>query len=111
MNQAFDWLTTGPGRRWLVMRQSDSAQLSFNSQFREQSLARANLPVSDATSSEVLLASNRLLPAETNQNPLESVVFSRAPSPRHRLDANLNDQLDVLGREVRDLDGDVVSSV
>jgi 4-amino-4-deoxy-L-arabinose transferase-like glycosyltransferase len=108
-NQAFDWLTTGPGRRWLVMRQSDLAQL--NSQFREQSPARANLPVLDATSSEVLLASNRLLPAETNQNPLESVVFSRAPSPRHRLDANLNDQLDVLGWEVRDLDGDVVSSV
>jgi hypothetical protein len=108
-SDAFDWLMSGPGRRWLVMRQSDLATL--NAEFRGQSPEHANLPVLDATSSEVLLASNRLAPEETNQNPLEGVVLSRAPAPRHRLDANLGDQLDVLGWEVRDLQGNVMSSV
>jgi hypothetical protein len=108
-SDAFDWLMSGAGRRWLVMRQSDLATL--NAEFRGQSPERENLPVLDATSSEVLLASNRLAPGETNQNPLEGVVLSRAPAPRRRLDANLGDQLDVLGWEVRDLEGNVMSSV
>ncbi len=73
-NEAFDWLMAGPGRRWLVIRQNDLAVL--NAGFRAQSPEHGNLPVLDATSSEVLLASNRLAPGETNQNPLEGVVLS-----------------------------------
>jgi hypothetical protein len=106
---AFDWLTSGPGRRWLVIRESDLGTL--NAEFRERSPERRNLPVLDATSSEVFLVSNRLAPGEKNKNPLEGVVLSRAPTPRNRLDVGLGDQLDVLGWEVRDLDGNVMSSV
>lgn len=108
-NAGFEWLMNGSERRWLVIRQSDLAPL--NARYREKSASRANLPVLDATSSELLLVSNQLGPGETNQNPLEGVVLSSAPSPRVRLDANLNGQLDVLGWEVRDAKGDVVSSV
>jgi len=105
---AFDWLFEPSARRWLVLK-ADTLN-GLNSRYR--SLGKnANLPILDGRSSEVLLASNRLLPGEHSQNPLDRYLLDRAPHPTHPLDACLGDELDVLGWDVTDLDGTPVRSV
>jgi hypothetical protein len=102
--RAFDWLTEGgPTRRWLVIR--SDALAGLNSRYRGHVEPRRNLPVLDGRSSEILLASDRLLPGEVNQNPLERYLPSAEPKPAHPLDANLGDQLDVLGWDLFDSEG------
>jgi 4-amino-4-deoxy-L-arabinose transferase-like glycosyltransferase len=107
--QASKWLLEPGSRRWLVLKADALAGL--NSRYRARAAKPANLPILDGRSSEILLASNRLLPGETSQNPLDRYVLSREPTPSHLLDANLGDQLDVLGWDVTDLDGTPVSSI
>ena len=105
---AFDWLFEPSARRWLVLK-SDTLN-GLNSRYR--SLGKnANLPILDGRSSEVLLASNRLLPGEHNQNPLDRYLLDRPPHPTHPLDACLGGQIDVLGWDVTNLDGEPVRSV
>jgi 4-amino-4-deoxy-L-arabinose transferase-like glycosyltransferase len=107
-DKAEAWLFAPGARRWLMVRAD--ALGGLNSRYR--SLFHAgNLPILDARSSEILLASNQLRPGETNENPLEPYVLDRAPRPGHPLDANLGDVLDVLGWDVMDLDGHPVPSI
>lgn len=94
-------------RRWLVFGAKDLGTL--NQLYRQSSNPPSNLPVLDAISSEVLLASNQLLPGETNQNPLASWITSERPSPARPLDVNLNGQLLCLGWAVTDRGGAPVS--
>jgi hypothetical protein len=102
--RAFDWLMDGGApRRWLVIR--SDALAGLNSRYRGRVEPRRNLPVLDGRSSEILLASDRLLPGEVNQNPLERYLLPVEPKPAHPLDANLGDQLDVLGWDLFDADG------
>lgn len=108
-SSAFNWLTEGSDRRWLVVRSGDLPQL--NSLHRSLPSAPGNVPVLDARSSEILLLSNRLAPGEKNQNPFAAWVLDQAPSPAVRMDANLGGQLDVLGWEVTDPSGRVVDGV
>ncbi len=105
---AFDWLIAGSERRWLVIRQSDLPLL--NSLYRARNDESFNLPVLDARSSEILLVSSQL-GAARNDNPLSGLVLEQAPQPRHPLDANLDDKLDVLGWDTLAEDGRAVSSV
>lgn len=105
---AFDWLM-GVGRRWLVIRSTDLAQL--NSLYRARAKMPRNVPVLDARSSEILLVSNRLEPSERNENPFEGVILDAPPSPAHRLDVDLGGQLQVLGWSVTTSSGALVSSV
>jgi hypothetical protein len=108
--RAFDWMTEeGPTRRWLVIRAD--ALGGMNSRYRGHTEPRRNLPVLDGRSSEILLASDRLLPGEVNQNPLERYLPSVEPKPVHPLDANLGDQLDVFGWDLFDTDGRPVSGI
>ena len=109
VDSAYEWLVPAPARRWLVLK-SDSLN-GLNSRYRARSGKPGNLPILDGRSSEVLLASNRLLPGEQSQNPLDRYLLARAPSPTHPLDANLGEQLDVLGWDVTDLDGQPVRAV
>jgi len=105
---AFAWLTAEPAqRRWLVVRKGDLAQL--NAQFR--GARQQNLPVVDARSSEILLASSELRPGEPDENPLSLLVGSRAPRPQHPLHAVLDDKLEVLGWSIRGSDGSLEASV
>ncbi|HXK17033.1 MAG TPA: hypothetical protein VNG33_04495, partial [Polyangiaceae bacterium] len=105
---AFAWLTAKrQERRWLVIRKADLAQL--NSQYRE--LRQQNLPIVDARSSEILLASSALAPGEPDANPLSVVVSSRAPTPQHPLHAVLDEKLEVLGWSVRNSAGELEGSV
>jgi hypothetical protein len=106
---AYRWLMQPGERRWLVLRADALAGL--NSRHRARTDPRRNLAILDAHSSEIMLASNRLLPGESSQNPLDRFLLAAEPRPRHVLDANLGDQLDVLGWDVTDLDGRSVDAV
>ena len=105
---AFDWLMEGEERRWLAIRQADLGPL--NALYRTRQNPPRNLPVLDNSSSEIALVSNRL-GGLTNENPLAEYVLERAPTPKHLLDANLGDKLDVLGWDTLDLDGHPVDAV
>ena len=104
--QAFGWLTEGIDRRWLITKADDLPKL--NSLHREK-LGR-NLSVLDARSSQIMLVSNQL-GGLRNDNPLGAIVLDDPPPPAMPLDVGLEDQLDIVGWEIRDLDGVVVDSV
>jgi 4-amino-4-deoxy-L-arabinose transferase-like glycosyltransferase len=106
---AYRWLLEPGGRRFLVLRSDGLA--SLNSRFRSRVSGRSNVPVLDAHSSEILLASNQLRPGEKSENPLDAYLLGAEPQPTRRLDANLGGQLDVLGWDVTDLDDRPVKDV
>ncbi len=108
--QAFGWLIEPTERRRFVVVPA-AALGGMNSLYRGSSRPRTNLPVLDGRSSEIVLASNRLLAGEQNENPLDRYLPSREPRPGHKLDANLGNQLDVLGWDLFDLEGRPVASV
>ncbi|WP_437275699.1 glycosyltransferase family 39 protein [Sorangium sp. So ce375] len=116
---AFDWLTaTGSSadgaaapvaptaRRWLVVKSDDLPRL--NSLFRKR--YGRNLPVLDGRSSQILLASNEL-GGRPNESWLGRVVLDEPPAPANPTEAMFEDQLEVLGWELTDDDGEKVSSV
>jgi hypothetical protein len=108
--KAFDWmLEFGPTRRWLVLPSDSLAQL--NSRYRGAVEPRRNLPVLDGRSSEILLASDRLLAGEVSQNPFDRYLPPAEPKPAHSLDANLGDQLDVLGWDLFDAEGNPIDAI
>ncbi|MCL2725602.1 MAG: glycosyltransferase family 39 protein [Polyangiaceae bacterium] len=108
-NAAYDWLMASEpaSRRFLAARSEELARL--NRGHRERS--RQNLPVVDARSSQILLVTSSLRPGEKNENPLERIVLSKAPTPQHKLDVNLDDKLAVLGYDVADANGRHVESI
>jgi hypothetical protein len=106
--QAHQWLFEG-GRRWLAVRAEELPAL--NALFRARSLASGsfltpdhNLPILDGHSGRVLLASNEL-GGRPNQNPLAQFFSREAPSPRHVVEANLDDTLEALGWDVFEASG------
>ncbi|HEX6764093.1 MAG TPA: hypothetical protein VF103_01420, partial [Polyangiaceae bacterium] len=101
--EAYRWLLEPGGRRFLVLRADGLA--SLNARYRSQVSRTSNLPVLDARTSEILLASNQLRRGERSENPLDEYLLGAAPRPTHPVDANLGDQLDILGWDVTDLDG------
>jgi hypothetical protein len=110
LEAAFAWLDAGGDaavRRWLLVRSEELPRL--NSLFRERH-AR-NLPILDARSSELLLASNRRLPHEPDASPLAGVVLDAPPAPQHPLHAVLGKKLEVLGWSVSAATGEPVLRV
>ncbi|HVY49333.1 MAG TPA: hypothetical protein VHB21_25755, partial [Minicystis sp.] len=104
---AFEWLTEEPNaRRFLVFKAEDLPRL--NSLFRKAT--GKNVPVIDARSSQILLASNRL-DGSKNENPLADVVLDDPPAPAHPVDASFEDQIDALGWDVLDANGKKVDVV
>ncbi|WP_437478846.1 glycosyltransferase family 39 protein [Sorangium sp. So ce1014] len=115
--QAFAWLTAtadsaaegsaAPGaRRWLVVKSDELPRL--NSLFRKHH--KRNLPVLDGRSSQILLASNEL-GGRPNESWLSRVVLDEPVAPANPIDVMFEDQLEVLGWELTDDDGQKVSSV
>lgn len=106
-----NWLLEpGETRRFLVLAARDLGQL--NQLYRQRVQPPDNLPIIDATSSEVLLASNRLAPGEVNENPLARWISVEAPQPERPLEnVQLNGQLKCLGWGVTDRDGRAVEAV
>jgi 4-amino-4-deoxy-L-arabinose transferase-like glycosyltransferase len=106
----YGWLMAGQGqRRFLAMKADELAKL--NQSYREHSQPRANLPVLDARSSQIILAASSLEEGEKNDNPLGKILLSGPPHPQHKLDVNMEDKLLVLGYDVTDQAGKFVDSV
>ncbi|MBI5531459.1 MAG: glycosyltransferase family 39 protein [Deltaproteobacteria bacterium] len=101
VDTAFRWLMEGQDRRWLGVRMDDLAKL--NSVYRGKARPMANLPVLDGHSGQIVLASNRLLPGEVNENPLNNIILPEKPNPSHPLDTDLQGELLALGWDVVDL--------
>jgi 4-amino-4-deoxy-L-arabinose transferase-like glycosyltransferase len=108
---AYRWLTGAGGeRRCLAMKADELPKL--NALWREHAPEpRTNLPVIDARSSQILLASSALGSAEKNDNPLDALVLGSPPRPQRRLDVNLDDQLEVVGLDLTDDRGRLVEAV
>jgi 4-amino-4-deoxy-L-arabinose transferase-like glycosyltransferase len=105
-----DWLLESKDqRRWLVLGSRDLGQL--NQLYRERVTPQRNLPILDAISSEVLLASNQLLESELNENPLSMWITTERPEPAHPLDVDLNGQLRCLGWAITDKSGNPITEV
>lgn len=105
-SQAYAWLTEGGERRWLVLRADDLPRV--NSLYRRQ--AARNLPIVDARSSLIYLASSAA-EGGVNHNPLGDVVLDEPRFPARRLDHVLEGTLEVLGWEVADASGKLVPEV
>jgi hypothetical protein len=95
-------------RRFLAMKADELPKL--NQLYRERVQPRANLPVIDARSSQIILASSTL-DGEANQNPLGKILLSQLPRPQHKLDVNMEDKLEVLGYDLTDASGKLVDSI
>jgi 4-amino-4-deoxy-L-arabinose transferase-like glycosyltransferase len=108
-SSAYGWLTGGRGtRRFVAMKAEELPKL--NQLFRERAQPRQNLPILDARSSQILLASSTLA-GEPSENPLDKILLSEAPHPQHKLDVNMEDKLEVLGYDLVDADGKYVDSI
>jgi Dolichyl-phosphate-mannose-protein mannosyltransferase len=106
--RAFEWLTRDPAqRRWLLLRRADLPEL--NAAFR--ALRGENLPILDARSSEVLLASNRRRPGEPDESPLKGLIHDQPPPLQHPLHAVLGQELEVLGWSLTSPAGKPIASL
>jgi hypothetical protein len=108
-DRAFEWLMERPEeRRFLVFGGDELPRL--NASYRAHHTPASNLPILDASSGQYLLASNQL-GGKKNQNPLESLVLAKPPAPKHALSAELGNELRVLGWDVREPDGEIVTTI
>jgi hypothetical protein len=108
---AYNWLVAGgpEQRRCLAMKAEELPKL--NQLWREHAPdPKTNLPVLDARSSQILLASSSL-GSDKNDNPLSSIVLSAPPHPQRRLEANMEDKLEVVGIDLLDERGRFTDSV
>jgi 4-amino-4-deoxy-L-arabinose transferase-like glycosyltransferase len=96
---ALDWLNEGDGRRWLILKAADLGRA--NALFREQR-GKRNLPILSAESSEILLASDRLLSGEVNESPLVSFLPEAEPQLAHKPVGRWGQELELVGWEVRE---------
>jgi hypothetical protein len=108
---AYDWMMAGePGsRRFLAVRGEELPRL--NRLYRERVQTGSNVPVLDARSSQIILVASSLRDGEKNENPLDRIVLSEPPAPQRKLDANLEDKLQVLGYDIADTTGKLVDHV
>jgi 4-amino-4-deoxy-L-arabinose transferase-like glycosyltransferase len=109
-NSAYRWLVAEPAqRRCLALKAEELPQL--NRMWRDHAEPKTNLPVVDARSSQILLASSVLPAGEKNESPLDSIVLSAPPNPQRRLDANMDDKLEVIGFDLVDDRGRLVDGI
>jgi hypothetical protein len=99
--QAYRWLMDGNGqRRFLAMKADELPKL--NQLYRERAQPRANIPVIDARSSQIMLVASSLKPGEKNESPIDKMVLPEEPDPQHAMDVNMEDKLQVLGYDLTD---------
>ena len=110
-NAAYDWLMAGEpnSRRFLAVRAEELPRL--NRLYRERTQTGKNLPVLDARSSQIILVASSIKDGDKNDNPLNRIVMNDPPKPQRKLDANLEDKLQVLGYDIVDTTGKLVDHV
>lgn len=108
---AYEWLMGGEHgtRRFLAVRAEELSRL--NRAYRERTGTGQNLPVLDARSSQIVLVTSSLADGEKNQNPLSRIVLATPPKPQRKLEAVLEDKLEVLGYDITDSTGKLVEHV
>jgi len=108
---AYNWLVGGGGeKRCLAMKSEELPKL--NQLWREHAPEpKGNLPILDARSSQILLASSVLGAGQKNDNPLDGIVLTSPPSPQRPLDVNMDDKLQVLGVDLLDDSGRKVDAI
>jgi dolichyl-phosphate-mannose-protein mannosyltransferase len=96
---ALAWLegAEAPSRRWLLVRAVDLPELNSLWRARRGAALDRNLPLLDASSGYFDLVASSLREGERNVTPLAAIVGDELPRPPHPLDAQLGDELDVLG--------------
>jgi 4-amino-4-deoxy-L-arabinose transferase-like glycosyltransferase len=108
---AYTWLSAGGAqRRCLALKAEELPKL--NQLWREHAPGpKANLPVLDARSSQILLAASSLGPHDKDDNPLSPIVLAAPPHPQRRLNVNMEDKLEVIGIDLADERGRLVEAV
>jgi hypothetical protein len=108
---AFQWLTGGGSqRRCLALKAEELPKL--NQLWREHAPEpKTNLPVVDARSSQILLAASTIGEHDKNENPLSSMVLTSLPHFWRKIDANMDDKLEVIGIDLLDDQGRLVDTV
>jgi Dolichyl-phosphate-mannose-protein mannosyltransferase len=107
---AYRWLVADPSqRRCLALKAEELPQL--NRLWREHADPKTNLPIIDARSSQILLASSALTEGEKNESPLASMVLSEPPHPQRPLGVNMDDKLEVIGFDLADERGRLVDGI
>jgi hypothetical protein len=111
-NAAYQWLSGGGSQRRCLALKADELP-KLNQLWREHGPEgqRSNLPVVDARSSQILLTSSILGADEKNDNPLSGIVLSKPPTPQRRIDADMDDKLEVIGFDLMDDRGRLVEAV
>jgi hypothetical protein len=105
---AFAWIDAEPApRRFLVAKARDLPRL--NSLYR--GAHGRNMPVLDARSSQNVLVSSSLSQGEVDQNPFAQFVLDEAPAIARPVSARFHDQIELLGWDVIDARGKLVSFV
>ncbi|GAC1352148.1 MAG: hypothetical protein NVSMB1_12120 [Polyangiales bacterium] len=114
---AYDWLSKADApRKFLALRAEHLPEL--NRLFREKSDPRANAPILDGRTAQVLLASNTL-GGQQSENPLDRMVLSGTPTatarcddpegpicvPNHPLECDLDGKLRCVGWDLFDAQG------
>ncbi len=107
-SDAYAWLDDAPPgtARWLVLHARDLPKLNAS----HRAAYRSNLPILDASSSQILLASSSL-GGRSNQNPFDDAILDRVPPIAHAVDARFSDEVDALGWDIASEDGKPVASV
>ncbi len=106
--QAARWLLAPGARRWLAL--SSKELPTVNAVFRRQHAGK-NLPVVEASSGDILLASSLLSAGQANVNPMGNYLLEEAPTPRHRLAASFYGQIDAVGWELVTPEGRNVDAI
>lgn len=86
----------GEGRRWAVIPADDLAQV--NREYRRR--AGRHLFVADARSARVVLATNQVIPERDDQNFVAGTVLSEVPRVEHRVGANFEDKIELVGYDL-----------
>lgn len=108
---AYHWLAAGGAQRRCLALKADELP-KLNQLWRQRGDGtRANVPIVDAKSSQILLAASSLSGNDKNENPLSQYVLSSPPHPWRRIEANLEDKIEVLGIDLIDDRGRNVDAV
>jgi hypothetical protein len=110
---AFQWMRGAePGcRRFLAVKAEELPKLNELYRESQDAIPRQNLPVIDARSSQILLVASAIESSDKNENPLNKMIVASIPKPHRKVEANLDDKLQVLGIDILDLNGRAVESV
>jgi 4-amino-4-deoxy-L-arabinose transferase-like glycosyltransferase len=108
---AYRWLAAaGPQRRCLALKAEELPKL--NQLWRQRpDEVRSNVPIVDAKSSQILLAASSIGTSDKNENPLSQIVLADPPRPQRRIEADLEDKIEVLGIDIVDERGRMVEVV